>query len=70
MDTICEAALPFEEGRPSRTLRGVFDEYRPQRDIDFVRTRFAARLTAEADGPLVSRSDDVVRMLRHVGFEQ
>jgi hypothetical protein len=70
MDTICAAALPFEKGRPNRTRRGVFGEDCPPPDIDFARTCFAARLTAEADGPLVSRSDDVVRMLRHVGFEQ
>lgn len=42
--------------QPGRTLREVFDEYCPQPDIDFVRTRIAVRLMAEADGSLVSRS--------------
>lgn len=42
--------------QPKRTLREVFDEYCPQPDIDFVRTRVAVRLMAEADGSLVSRS--------------
>ena len=34
----------------------MFDEYCPQPDIDFVRTRIAVRLMAEADASLVSRS--------------
>jgi anti-sigma regulatory factor (Ser/Thr protein kinase) len=42
--------------QPGRSLRQVFDEYCPQPDIDFVRTRIAVRLMAEADGSLVSRS--------------
>jgi len=42
--------------QPRRTLREVFDEYCPQPDIDFIRTRIAVRLMAEADGSLVSRS--------------
>lgn len=42
--------------QPKRTLREVFDEYCPQPNIDFVRTRVAVRLMAEADGSLVSRS--------------
>jgi len=42
--------------QPRRTLREIFDEYCPQPDIDFVRTRIAVRLMAEADGSLVSRS--------------
>lgn len=42
--------------QPARTLREIFDEYCPQPDIDFVRTRIAVRLMAEADGSLVSRS--------------
>lgn len=42
--------------QPKRTLREIFDEYCPQPDIDFVRTRIAVRLMAEADGSLVSRS--------------
>jgi hypothetical protein len=42
--------------QPQKTLREVFDEYCPQPDIDFVRTRIAVRLMAEADASLVSRS--------------
>lgn len=41
---------------PDKTLREVFDEYCPQPDIEFVRTRIGLRLMAEADGSLVSRS--------------
>lgn len=42
--------------QPRRTLREVFDEYCPQPEIDFTRTRIAVRLMADADGSLVSRS--------------
>ncbi|MFN9212086.1 MAG: STAS-like domain-containing protein [Betaproteobacteria bacterium] len=42
--------------QPRRSLRQVFDEYCPQPDIEFTRTRVAVRLMALADGSLISRS--------------
>jgi hypothetical protein len=41
---------------PRRSLRQVFDEYCPQPDIEFTRTRVGVNLMALADGSLISRS--------------
>lgn len=42
--------------KPAQTLRQVFDEYCPQPDIEFTRTRVSLHLMEAADGSLVSRS--------------